>query len=668
MQGLERASENQETGKGVLKMLTKATRAVTSHMKEMTSGKNHSKPDKQAVGLNNNMEPTHYIYDPGTQTTYLRGKLLGKGGFAKCYELTDLKTNKVYAGKIISKSRLTKPHQKEKIAREIELHRHLKHKHVVCFYNFFEDEENVYIILELCSRKSLVEVLKSRKTLTEPEVRYYLRHLVLGCQHIHGQKIVHRDLKLGNMLLNENMEIKIGDFGLATRIDFDGERKTTVCGTPNYIAPEVLQKTGHSYEADVWAIGCVLYALLVGRPPFETATLKETYMRITSNKYNVPAHISNEARNLIRKCLNPHPDQRPTLDQIMQDEFLVYGYIPKVLSGACCTCAPKFPVIETLSSSRPKSYAVPVSNHEAVQKITSSLAQLKNHSSKLLSPGLSRKSPKPLAQGTVREKDNERLTLSPVTAQTLAPPVIAGGFHPVICPDRSQSPKPGSAANLLSHLETCLRASKTVSSLAPGSTNANILWVTKWVDYSNKYGFGFQLSNKMVGVLFNDMSRMALSSDGREINYFDVTDKMSTFATENIPPSLQKRVQLLLYFGAYMDEHLIRGGDIQGPRHAGCEPVYMKKWFRTSKAIVMYLSNRTLQINFFDDHTKIILCYQPEIVDTTYLVTYINQDRVATTYFLSQLTSYGCPSVVHDRLLYAKNMLQNMIDIDGDDI
>lgn len=89
-----------------------------------------------------------------------------------------------------------------------------------------------------------------------------------GLEYLHAQKIIHRDLKLGNLFLNEHMNIKIGDFGLATRIDFYGEKKKTICGTPNYIAPEILESKGHSYEVDVWSVGVIIYTLIYGRPPF----------------------------------------------------------------------------------------------------------------------------------------------------------------------------------------------------------------------------------------------------------------------------------------------------------------------------------------------------------------------------------------------------------------
>jgi polo-like kinase 1 len=103
-------------------------------------------------------------------------------------------------------------------------------------------------------------------------------------------------------MINDAMELKLGDFGLATKLDFDGERKRTICGTPNYIAPEVLEgKNGHSYEVDVWSLGVIIYTLIIGKPPFETANVKTTYDKIKKNSYKFPDHIaiSEEAKDLI---------------------------------------------------------------------------------------------------------------------------------------------------------------------------------------------------------------------------------------------------------------------------------------------------------------------------------------------------------------------------------
>lgn len=130
------------------------------------------------------------------------------------------------------------------------------------------------------------------------------------------------------------MEVKVGDFGLAAKIDFDGERKRTICGTPNYIAPEVLEgRSGHSYEVDIWSLGVIIYTLIIGKPPFETADVKATYDRIKKNSYNFPEHvpISDAAKDLITRILSKDPARRPNLDDILQHDFFTQGSIPKTL-------------------------------------------------------------------------------------------------------------------------------------------------------------------------------------------------------------------------------------------------------------------------------------------------------------------------------------------------
>jgi polo-like kinase 1 len=168
----------------------------------------------------------------------------------------------------------------------------LRHANVVGFEHFFEDAENVYILLELCTNQSLNEMLKRRKRLTQIEVQCYSLQILASLKYLHAHRVLHRDLKLGNLFLSAGMQVKLGDFGLATKLDFENERKRTVCGTPNYIAPEIIDNSssspGHSYEVDVWSMGVIIYTLLVGRPPFETSDVKATYKRIRNVEYSFP--------------------------------------------------------------------------------------------------------------------------------------------------------------------------------------------------------------------------------------------------------------------------------------------------------------------------------------------------------------------------------------------
>ncbi|KAI9428843.1 kinase-like domain-containing protein, partial [Lactarius indigo] len=173
---------------------------------------------------------------------------------------------------------------------EIKIHKALDHPNIVQFIDCFKDDKNVYMTLELCFIGSLMGMLHRRRVFTEPEAQFFMMQLIGACHYMHTHQVIHHDLKLGNLFLDADMNIKVGDFGLAALIDSPGEREKTICGTPNYIAPEVLFDTanGHSFEVDIWSIGVILYTFVVGHRPFQTKDVKEVYERIRDNQYEFP--------------------------------------------------------------------------------------------------------------------------------------------------------------------------------------------------------------------------------------------------------------------------------------------------------------------------------------------------------------------------------------------
>jgi len=200
----------------------------------------------------------------------------------------------------------------------------LNHKHIVKFDHTFEDAHDIYIILELCTNQTMYELQKRRKTLHELEVQSYVLQIGKALQHLHSNCIVHRDLKLSNIFINHDMQIKLGDFGLACVIE-DEEKRNTLCGTPNYLAPEILEGLeGHSYEVDVWALGIIIFTLLVGKPPYEGENVQSTYVRIKKNTYKFPedCQISYLAKDLIQKILVPNPVLRFTLEDILRHPWM----------------------------------------------------------------------------------------------------------------------------------------------------------------------------------------------------------------------------------------------------------------------------------------------------------------------------------------------------------
>ncbi|XP_069838197.1 serine/threonine-protein kinase PLK1 [Dendropsophus ebraccatus] len=547
------------------------------------------------------------LVDPRTRRRYLRGRFLGKGGFAKCYEITDLANREVYAGKIVPKTMLLKPHQKDKMTMEIAIQRSLFHKHVVGFHGFFEDNDFVYVVLELCRRRSLLELHKRRKAVTEPEARYYLRQTILGCQYLHSNKVIHRDLKLGNLFLNDDMEVKIGDFGLATKVEFDGERKKTLCGTPNYIAPEVLGKKGHSFEVDIWSIGCIMYTLLVGKPPFETSCLKETYLRIKKNEYSIPKHINPVAAALIQKMLRSDPTTRPTIDELLTDEFFTSGHIPNRLPTTCLTVPPRFSIAPST-----------------------------------IDPSFR----KPLT--AINKGQDSPMVEKPAKDEEMVPPEFA---EPADCylSDMMQQ---------LISVNAAKPSEKTLIRQEEAEDPAcnPIFWVSKWVDYSDKYGLGYQLCDNSVGVLFNDSTRLIMYNDGDSLQYIERNNTESYLNVRSYPSALTKKITLLKYFRNYMSEHLLKAGANITPREGDelARLPFLRTWFRTRSAIILHLSNGTVQINFFQDHTKIILC--PLMA----AVSYIDEKREFHTYKLSLIEEFGCCKELASRLRYARTMVEKL--------
>lgn len=189
-------------------------------------------------------------------------------------------------------------------------------------------------------------MIKRRKRLTEPEAAFFAQQLLSAMQYLHNNLVIHRDLKLGNLFLDRNMNIKVGDLGLATKLEAADEKRTTICGTPNYIAPEVIQgdrtTRGHSFEVDIWSMGVIVYTCLCGKPPYEAKDVKATYQRIIANEYSFPRdiQISDYAKDIIRSMLQSKPADRPKLEDIAVHPFFTQQFIPQSLPSTVTSVAP----------------------------------------------------------------------------------------------------------------------------------------------------------------------------------------------------------------------------------------------------------------------------------------------------------------------------------------
>src|SRR5215469_6064781 len=245
---------------------------------------------------------------------------------------------------------------------ELQLHSKLHHPNIVEFYRAFSFEQNTYVVLELCENGSLADVIRKRKYLTMPEIRRYIIQTCGAVKYLHHRNIIHRDLKTGNLFLDKAMNVKVGDFGLAAMLvskNDIGARRTTMCGTPNYLAPEILEKggRGHNEKVDLWAIGIIAYTLAVGKAPFHAAKREDIYKKLQNCDYEWPDisknqnDISNDLRHLVSSLLVPE-DDRPGPDQIVSHPFFKMSFIPDHLDSSYTTKKPNWnvrpPTTETI--------------------------------------------------------------------------------------------------------------------------------------------------------------------------------------------------------------------------------------------------------------------------------------------------------------------------------
>lgn len=267
----------------------------------------------------------------GTKDVYERHEELGRGGFASVYRVTNKKTNQEFAMKIISKDKYDNdPNGKmlEKLMNEISLQKSLNHQNILKSYGSFKDAFNYYIVLEYCPGKSVKELLRKSENgrLTEDEAKRILRDVVMGVVYLHNHKVIHRDLKLENFMIGADGKIKIADFGISRRLSYADEKRFSICGTPQYLSPELLQttNTGHSYEVDIWAIGVCAYTMLTGRQPFDAGVKKLTYEAIKSCNYQFPSTIplSAAAKDFIQVVLKINPKKRPNAIDLANHKFL----------------------------------------------------------------------------------------------------------------------------------------------------------------------------------------------------------------------------------------------------------------------------------------------------------------------------------------------------------
>ena len=257
---------------------------------------------------------------------------LGSGAFGKVYKVTSKLTNTVYALKVLSKNQINNLKLNDQLKNEISILARCNHDNIIQLFGTFEDKSYIYLIMEMATDSTLFSKLRKARKLPEPLAAAYMTDVTRALVYLHSQTpvIIHRDLKPENVLVS-NGKCKIADFGWS---NLDDEFRNTFCGTPDYLAPEMIVGSGHNDKLDVWTVGILLYELLHGQPPFSPKEKiadarimqKAIEKNILNGQIDFDPSISAEAKVAIRALLNPKDTLRPSAKEILDlDYFKKYN-------------------------------------------------------------------------------------------------------------------------------------------------------------------------------------------------------------------------------------------------------------------------------------------------------------------------------------------------------
>ena len=548
----------------------------------MAQGENIYSTNQQDFIIETPIEIEELDPTTGTIIKYERGKFLGKGGFAKCYELKRVDNGRIYAAKIIDKQGLYNGRSKKKLINEIKIHKKLNNSNIVGFEKFFEDKDNVYILLELCSNQTLRELVKRRIRLNELEVQCYTLQIIRALKYLHNHRIIHRDLKLGNLFLTSKLELKLGDFGLAAKLEYDGQRRKTVCGTPNYVAPEILEKkNGHSYEVDIWSLGIVIYTMLFGVPPFDANDEKIIYKKIKMNSYKFPDSIKveNSAKKLISSLLNLDPSKRPSLDSIIEHDFFkIYHSVPLILP------------ISTLSCPLSQKYISEFLRSDSGNAFESKLNY--NYSYK---------------ENLEINNENDNKNRNEDKDGNLNYDLIQK-----ISDDDS--------------LKIKLNLDNLNTSQIPPDKRYFCIKISKFFDYSSKFGYVYFINNSHFAICFNDFTNLIKTyptenPENNEYLYYERDGKLTLSLSnlqlkeyldnENTSKDMIKKFEIFMRinkkYKTQFDELLQKKDEFISFNFGNkgeINPIFIKRFLASRNGVLFRLNNKVIQI-FFNDDTEI---------------------------------------------------------------
>ncbi|GAX74099.1 hypothetical protein CEUSTIGMA_g1548.t1 [Chlamydomonas eustigma] len=260
------------------------------------------------------------------------GKPLGKGKFGNVYLAREKKSQFIVALKVLFKAQLQQSNVEHQLRREVEIQAHLRHPNILRLYGYFYDKEKIYLILEYAAKGELYRELQKNGKFSEKQTANYMVQLARALSYCHAKHVIHRDIKPENLLIGLSGELKIADFGWS--VHAPNSRRRTLCGTLDYLPPEMVEGKEHDSAVDNWSLGVLAYEFMVGGPPFEAPGHQDTYRRIVRVDLKFPEELclSDGAQDFIRQLLVKDPQGRLPLSKVEEHPWILKNADEVVLS------------------------------------------------------------------------------------------------------------------------------------------------------------------------------------------------------------------------------------------------------------------------------------------------------------------------------------------------
>jgi len=273
------------------------------------SQENESNINRSVLGTTATSSVTSSFFD---SEKFVILKLLGKGSFGKVFLVSKKDSGKHFAMKVLKKSEIEQKKQRNNTLTERLALEKMQCPFIVHLRYAFQNSSKVYILMDFVAGGELFRHLKQERKFSEEKAKFYAAEILLALEYMHSKNIIYRDLKPENILLDQEGHIKIADLGLCKTCSSDQEKAYTLCGTPEYIAPEIIKNSGYDKAVDYWSFGTLIYEMIHGSPPFYSVNREEMYHKMLNKPIEVPFDLSAQATDLIKNLLRVNPEERLT--------------------------------------------------------------------------------------------------------------------------------------------------------------------------------------------------------------------------------------------------------------------------------------------------------------------------------------------------------------------